>query len=104
MKEIMMKFKPVYNFQSVEYEMLIDLENDESLNEAFDLFDKVLTGLQAIAPEVQKVQQVAPKSATPKEDMATPGQINFLVGLGVPEEEAKNYTKKKASMKIKELA
>lgn len=104
MKEIMMKFKPVYNFQSVEYEMLIDLENDESLNEAFDLFDKVLTGLQAIAPEVQKVQTVAPKSATPKEDMATPSQINFLVGLGVPEEEARNYTKKKASMKIKELA
>ena len=103
MKEIMMKFKPVYNFQSVEYEMLIDLENDERLNEAFDLFDKVLTGLQAIAPEVQKVQQVAPKSA-PKEDMATPGQINFLVGLGVPEEEAKSYTKKRASMKIKELA
>ena len=104
MKEIMMKFKPVYNFQSVEYEMLIDLENNESLNEAFDLFDKVLTGLQAIAPEVQKVQQVASKSATPKEDMATPSQINFLVGLGVPEEEAKSYTKKRASMKIKELA
>lgn len=103
MRDIIMKFKPVYNFQSVEFELPIDLDNLETLNEAFDIFDKVLTGLQAIAPEVQKVQQVAPKSA-PKEDMATPGQINFLVGLGVPEEEARNYTKKKASMKIKELA
>ena len=104
MRDIIMKFKPVYNFQSVEFELPIDLDNLETLDEAFDIFDKVLTGLQTIAPEVQKVQTVAPKSATPKEDMATPGQISFLVGLGVPEEEAKSYTKKRASMKIKELA
>lgn len=104
MRDIIIKCKPVYNFQSVEYEYPVDLDNDESLNDMFDFFDKMLTGLQAIAPEQQKVQQIAPKSAKPKEPMSTENQQNYLLGLGVPLEESKRMTKKEASNMIKELS
>ena len=104
MREIMIKCKPVYNFQSLEFEYIIDLDNEESFNEMFDFFDKMLTGLQAIAPEQQKVQGVAPKSVKPKEPMSTENQQNYLLGLGVPIEESKRMTKKEASNMIKELS
>lgn len=104
MRDIIIKCKPVYNFQSVEFEMPVDLDNLETLDEVFDIFDKILTGLQAIAPEQQKVQQVAPKSAKPKEPMSTENQQNYLLGLGVPIEDSKRMTKKEASNMIKELS
>ena len=104
MREILIKCKPVYNFQSVEFELPVDLDNLETLDELFDIFDKILTGLQAIAPEQQKVQGVAPKSAKPKEPMSTENQQNYLLGLGVPIEESKRMTKKEASNMIKELS
>lgn len=101
---MIIKCKPVWNFQSLEYEMDVDLENEESINQVFDIYDKMLTGLQAIAPEQTKVQQVAPKSATPKEPMSTENQQNYLLGLGVPIKESKKMTKKEASNMIKELS
>lgn len=104
MREILIKCKPVYNFQSLEYEYIVDLDNEESFNEMFDFFDKMLTGLQAIAPEQQKVQAVAPKQQKPKEPMSTENQQNYLLGLGVPIEESKRMTKKEASNMIKELS
>ena len=104
MRDIIIKCKPVYNFQSVEFELPVDLDNLETLDELFDIFDKILTGLQAIAPEQQKVQGVAPKSAKPKEPMSTENQQNYLLGLGVPIEESKRMTKKEASNMIKELS
>lgn len=104
MREILIKCKPVYNFQSVEFELPVDLDNLETLDELFDIFDKILTGLQAIAPEQQKVQAVAPKSAKPKEPMSTENQQNYLLGLGVPLEDSKRMTKKEASNMIKELS
>lgn len=106
MREIMIKCKPCYNFQSLEFDYIADLDNENSLNEMFDFFDKLLTGLQAIAPEQQKVQQVAYKSATqkPKEPMSTENQQNYLLGLGVPIEDSKRMTKKEASNMIKELS
>ena len=104
MREILIKCKPVYNFQSVEFELPVDLDNLETLDELFDIFDKILTGLQAIAPEQQKVQVVAPKQQKPKEPMSTENQQNYLLGLGVPIEESKRMTKKEASNMIKELS
>ena len=104
MREILIKCKPVYNFQSVEFELPVDLDNLETLDELFDIFDKILTGLQAIAPEQQKVQAVAPKQQKPKEPMSTENQQNYLLGLGVPLEKSKRMTKKEASNMIKELS
>ena len=104
MREILIKCKPVYNFQSVEFELPVDLDNLETLDELFDIFDKILTGLQAIAPEQQKVQAVAPKQQKPKEPMSTENQQNYLLGLGVPIEDSKRMTKKEASNMIKELS
>lgn len=103
MREILIKCKPVYNFQSVEYEYIVDLDNEECFNEMFDFYDKMLTGLQAIAPEQQKVQGTAPKSVS-KEPMSTINQQNYLEGLGIPKEESRRMTKKQASDMIKELS
>ena len=103
---MIIKCKPVWNFQSLEYEMEIDVNDEESLNYLFSTYDKILKGLQEISPEQQKVQQVSHKSAAqkPKEPMSTENQQNYLLGLGVPIEESVKMTKKEASAKIKELS
>ena len=104
------KCKPCYNFQSIEFEYEIndDLEETEfnvGLNQMFDTFDKVLEGLKAVAPEQQgNVQHVAPKKQViaPKRTPATPKQINYLIGLGMDEEEALSLSQEEASVKIRE--
>lgn len=103
---MIIKCKPVWNFQSLEYEMEIDVNDEKSLNDLFSTYDKILKGLQEISPEQQKVQQVSHKSAakSTKEPMSTENQQNYLLGLGVPIEESVKMTKKEASAKIKELS
>ena len=103
MRDILMKCKVVYNFQCIEFEMSVDLDNEETINEVFDIYDSLLTGLMAVAPEQEKVQ-ATPQKKKPKEEMATPGQINYLEGLGFPREEAVKLTKTQASIKIKEMS
>ena len=49
---MIMKCKPVYQFQSVEFDYNVNSAAD--LPEMFDLFSKVIKGLQEIAPEQQK--------------------------------------------------
>ena len=101
---MIVKCKPVWNFQSLEYEVEIDENDEESLNHLFSTYDNMLKRLQEISPEQQKVQGVAPKSAKPKEPMSTENQQKYLLGLGVPLEDSKIMTKKEASNKIKELS
>lgn len=103
MRDLIMKCKVVYNFQCIEFEMPVDLDNEETINEVFDIYDILLEGLMAVAPEQEKVQ-ATPQKKKPKEEMATPGQINYLEGLGFPREEATKLTKAQASMKIKEMS
>ena len=93
-----LKFKPVFNFQSVEFEM--EVNTDEELDTAFEMYKKILDHLQKIA-----VDQPGPVKQAPvkKEPMATPNQIKCLVNLGVVESEAKAYTMTMASRKINEL-
>lgn len=101
------KCKPVYNFQSIEFEWEVPAgqsqESQDMFEAMFVLYGACIDKLKEIAPEQQKVQQVASKSATPKEEMATAGQVGCLVKLGYPKENAEKLTKKQASMKIKEL-
>lgn len=97
MRETIMRCKVAFNFQTVEFDFLVDLDNDETLNDMFTLYDKVMTGLQAVSPEQQNAKLL------PKEPLASEKQVNCLEALGVPREEAKKMTVKKASAKIKEL-
>ena len=73
------KCKPVYNFQSIEFEVEIDPNNfDQEVNTMFDMYDKVLEGLKAVAPE-QPSGKTAP--IKPQEPMATDSQVKWLVSL-----------------------
>lgn len=92
---MIMKFKPVYNFQSVEFEMEI---NGTDLEEAKNLYKAVLDMLQEVAPD-----QPGPVKPQPKEAMASDKQVATLVKLGIEEKEAKRMTSKQAYLKIKEL-
>jgi len=94
---VTMKFKPVYNFQSVEFEM--EINSQEDLDKAFNTYELVLNKLQRVAPE----QPTAAKPQ-PKEPMATDKQVASLVKFGgMTENEARRLTSKQASQKIKEL-
>ena len=94
---MIMKFKPVYNFQSVEFEY--EIESEEDLDKAMFWFKTILEKMQDIAPD----QPAPTKAAAPKEPMATDKQIATLKKLGVAEQDAKKLTTKQAYTKIKEL-
>lgn len=93
------KCKPVYNFQSIEFEYEVNSEEDSQ--KMFETYKKVLQGLQECAVEQPALAKPVP--AKPKEEMATPGQINYLISLGLLPEEANKLTKKQAAAKIMEL-
>lgn len=94
---MIIKFKPVYNFQSVEFEA--EINSPEDLEKAFNSYKICLEKLQQIAPE----QPAQPKAAAPKEPMATEKQKALLIKLGLDEKEVNKMTTKQAYMKIKEL-
>lgn len=96
------KCKVVWNFQSIEFEYPVNRKED---GEAMMIWYKFfLEELQSVAPEQQKVQGVAPKSAPKKkEPLASPNQVRWLVNLGYDEEEAKQLTQAEASKEINEL-
>ena len=88
MKRIM-KCKPVYNFQSVEFDFELDYDKDkydDSIEEMFDLYEDIVEHLKEVAPEQPKVQSVAPKSTKKNynEEPATLGQKNYLRANGIP--------------------
>lgn len=93
---MLMKFKPVYNFQSVEFEKEINDERD--LDFVKETYKKVLEMLQEVAPD-----QPGPVKPQPKEAMASDKQVATLIKLGIEEKEAKRMTSKQAYLKIKEL-
>ena len=94
---MLMKFKPVYNFQSVEFEM--EVNGPADLSNAFKWYKQILIELQKVAPE----QPALVKQVAPKEAMATDKQVATLIKLGIEESEAKKMTSKQAFMKLKEL-
>lgn len=100
------KCKPVYNFQSVEFEMEIKddattKEKQKAFEDMWDMYKCCIVELTKIAPE-----QPAPvkAAAKPSEPMATPKQIDLLVNsFGMVRDEAKKLTQKQASFKINEF-
>ena len=84
------------NFQVIEltYENWESVDTDE-LKDATNLVNELGS---KVKNEVKTKTQ-----DSKKEEMATEGQIKFLVKLGIPEEVAKAMTKKEAWLKLKQL-
>ena len=87
------------NFQVIEltYENWGSVDTDE-LNDATNLVNE-------LGSKVKNDIKTAPKTQEGKKEveMATEGQIKFLVKLGIPEEFAKTMTKKEAWTKLQKL-
>ena len=96
-----MKCKVVYDFQSLEFDY--EVKNEEDKINMFALYKSLLEGLKQLGDEIPNPNKNAKKQPV-KEDMATAGQVKFLVNMGFSEEEAKRMTKKQAWEKIKELS
>lgn len=95
------KCKVVYDFQSLEFDY--EVNNAEDKKDMFALYRSLLEGLKQLGDEIPNPNKNAKKQPV-KEDMATAGQVKFLVNMGFSEEEAKHMTKKQAWEKIKELS
>ena len=100
---MIVKCKPVYNFQSVEFEYEIHEGNKNDIEAMFMIYKQMLDGLQNAAVEQPALAKPVAKPQPQKEEMASAGQVKWLVSLGVSEEEAKAMTKKKAAETIREL-
>lgn len=95
------KCKVVYDFQSLEFDY--EVNNAEDKKDMFSLYRSLLEGLKQLGDEIPNPNKNAKKQPV-KEDMATAGQVKFLINMGFSEEEAKRMTKKQAWEKIKELS
>lgn len=95
------KCKVVYDFQSLEFDY--EVNNEEDKKTMFGLYRELLEGLKQLGDEIPNPSKNAKKQPV-KEEMATAGQVKFLVNMGFSEEEAKRMTKKQAWEKIKELS
>lgn len=99
---MVVKCKPVYNFQSVEFEYEIHDGNPKDIEAMFMIYKQLMDGLQKVAVEQPALAKPVAKPQKPKEEMATPNQVQLLVSFGEDEEEVRKLTKKEASMRIKE--
>ena len=103
---MVIKCKPVYNFQSVEFEFEIpdDIKDikviDKFYDSMFKMYEECLHRLKEIAIEQPALAKPIPVKQEPK---ATPNQIKWLVSLGIEQNEAERMTKAEAGKKINEL-
>lgn len=100
---MVIKCKPVYSFQSVEFEYEIHDGNPKDIEAMFLIYKLMLDGLQKIAVDQPALAKPVAKPQKPKEEGASEGQIKWLISLGVPEDEARSMTKKEAADTIREL-
>ena len=82
---MLVKCKPVYNFQSVEFETEVNSPQDEKA--MFELYRRILEGLKEVSIEQPPLAKPVPVK---QEIKASPKQVNLLIKLGVDEQEAKN--------------
>lgn len=71
---MLMKCKPTYQFQSIEFDYSIQTVDD--LPKMFEMYNKVLKGLMEIAP-------IQDKPAQPKEPLATENQKRIMDKFGI---------------------
>lgn len=72
---MIMKCKPVYNFQSVEFDYTVNGPDD--LAPMFELFSKIVKGLQGLAPEQTK-------ATVNREPLASEKQRQIMKANGIP--------------------
>lgn len=89
------------NFQVVEltYDKWSDVDSNEvqqATEMVNDLGQKVVNDIKTNKPVEKKPEKKAGKKAEDKGEMATEGQIKFLIGLGLTDKEAKAMTKGEA--------
>ena len=116
---MIVRCKPTYNFQVVEFEY--EVNNDKDLDEMFEWYGKMIQKMIYVSPDqpdqlknkggkYTDYSYKANVKTVEKEDLpkvedepASPNQIKYLVQLGISREDAKTMTKKQAWTKIQEL-
>lgn len=92
------KLKPIYNFQSVEFEFEGTLEELE--NEGMAAYYVVLKALKEATDSVIPPNTPAAGKPAKQAEPATPAQLKMLKALGIPTEPG--LTKQEAFVLIKE--
>ncbi|MBO7692357.1 MAG: hypothetical protein J6T10_06950 [Methanobrevibacter sp.] len=102
---MIVKCKPVYNFQSVEFEYELDPKNENEIIEMFTVYRNILLYMKNVAPEQEKISTFSKPKPKPKPPvrMMSQAQRNWLINLGVDEEDLEDLTYDEASDMIKEL-
>ena len=102
---MIVKCKPVYNFQSVEFEYELDPKNENEIIEMFTVYRNILLYMKNVAPEQEKISTFSKPKPKPKPPvrMMSQAQRNWLINLCVDEEDLEDLTYDEASDMIKEL-
>lgn len=95
---MIVKCKPTYNFQVVEFEW--EVKDDKDLDEMFEWYAKMIQKMIYVSPDQPTMPKIKPikEENLPKveEEPASEGQIKFLTNLGLSKEQAKKMNKKEA--------
>lgn len=100
---MLIKCKPVYNFQSVEFEIDVDIYSakyDEQMAMLFSIYTDMLLGLKNVAIEQPALAKPVAVKKEQKEELASDSQKRYLEKLGIPFDD--NITKKQAFKMIKD--
>ena len=92
---VLMHCKPVYNFQSIEFDIVVDTSDPESKKELEDTYRSVLDILQRVA--VDQPAQVKPRTKPRPEDRPSDSQIYIMDKFGIKHDE---YTTKKEAQDL----
>lgn len=93
---ILMHCKPVYNFQSIEFDMAVNVNNPEELEEMKGIYSSVLRILQEVA--VDQPAQVKPKPLPSPEEQPTEKMKETMDRFGIKYD--KYTTRKQAQAMI----
>lgn len=92
---ILMHCKPVYNFQSIEFDIVVDTSDPESMEEMKGVYRSVLNILQSVA--VDQPAQVKPRALPSEEDRPTPKMLEIMDRFGIAHDQ---YTTKKQAQAL----
>ena len=103
---ITLKCKPVYDYQSIEFEY--EIRNGDDIANMFELYSQLLDGLMNVAPEqpdrkripAAKLKKELKPIPEPKEQLATEAQLKILNDFNIPHK--RNVTKLEAQKLIRE--
>lgn len=76
---LLMHCKPVYNFQSIEFDIEINPNNPDDIDRMFGIYSAILTRLQGIS-----VDQPKPIYMAPKEPLASEKQKEIMDRYNIP--------------------